>query len=50
MNLSTLCSKSIFIIKEAKYLSESMTDQFSQYSEQDSELYHKKAIMMYSYE
>ena len=50
MNLSTFCSRSIFIIKEAKHLFKSTTDQFSWCSEQDSELYHEKAIMMYLYE
>ena len=50
MNSSTLCSRSIFIIKKAKHLFESMTDWFSWCSEQDSELYHEKTIMIYSYE
>ena len=50
MNSSTLCSRSIFIIKKAKHLSESTTDWSSWCSEQDSELYHEKVVMTYSYE
>ena len=50
MNSSTFCLKSIFIIKKAKHLFKSITDQFSQCSEQNSELYHEKAVITYLYE